>query len=65
MYITDVVWWGYTAFMAAIALIASFLVALGLVAFLVNVINTLGWANTLSLFVPERWIKRQPETASA
>jgi len=48
-----------------VALIASFLVALGLVAFLVNVINTLGWANTLSLFVPERWIKRQPETASA
>ena len=26
-------------------------------AFLVNVLATLGWANTLSLVIPEKWLK--------
>jgi hypothetical protein len=28
----------------------------GFLVFLVNIIGTLGWANVLSLVVPERWL---------
>jgi cytochrome c oxidase subunit 1 len=39
-----------------VALIGALLLAVGFVAFLVNVVGTLGWANVLSLVVPERWL---------
>jgi cytochrome c oxidase subunit 1 len=37
-----------------VGLIGSLLVALGFVAFLVNIVATLGWRNVLSLVLPER-----------
>jgi cytochrome c oxidase subunit 1 len=40
-----------------VALVGALLMAVGFVAFLINVVGTLGWANVLSLVVPERWLK--------
>jgi len=42
-----------------VALLGALLLAVGFVAFLVNVVGTLGWANVLSLVVPERWLRPQ------
>lgn len=39
-----------------VALIGALLMAVAFIAFLVNIIGTLGWANVLSLVVPERWL---------
>jgi cytochrome c oxidase subunit 1 len=48
------------------AIVGGVLVALGFVAFLVNLVGTLGLRNVLSLFVPERWLAgRQPAPAQA
>jgi cytochrome c oxidase subunit 1 len=40
----------------AVALAGALLMSVGFLAFLVNIIGTLGWANVLSLVVPERWL---------
>jgi len=49
-----------------VAIIGGSLVALGFLAFLVNLIATLGLRNVLSLFVPERWLgQSQPAPAQA
>jgi len=40
----------------AVALIGALLMTVGFLAFLINVIMTLGWVNVLSLIVPERWL---------
>ena len=47
----------------AVALAGAFLMALGFLAFLVNIIATLGWANVLGLVVPEGWLT--PRTGQA
>ncbi len=48
-----------------LAIVGGVLIALGFLAFLVNVIATLGWKNVLSLVVPERWLeKKQAATAA-
>jgi cytochrome c oxidase subunit 1 len=47
----------------AIALVGALLMTVGFLAFLVNIIATLGWGNVLSLVVPERWLK--PRSAQA
>jgi len=53
---------GYTL----VAIIGGILVSLGLVAFLVNLIGTLGLRNVLGIIVPERWLgERQPAPAKA
>ena len=44
-----------------VALIGAFLMAGGFVAFLVNVVGTLGWTNVLSLVLPERWLVSRQE----
>ncbi|MGD1993224.1 MAG: cbb3-type cytochrome c oxidase subunit I [Anaerolineae bacterium] len=49
----------------AVALAGSLLMAVGFIAFLANVVRTLGWANVFSLVVPERWLERQTRTAGA
>jgi cytochrome c oxidase subunit 1 len=49
-----------------VAIIGGVLVSIGFLAFLVNLIGTLGVTNVLSLFLPERWLKkRQPAPAQA
>jgi len=48
----------------AIGAIGSLLMAVGFVAFLVNIIGTLGWTNVFSLVVPERWLSRGAEAAA-
>jgi len=48
-----------------VAIIGSLLIALGFVAFLVNVIGTLGWTNVLSLVVPDKWLERRKAAAQA
>ena len=40
-----------------VALIGALVMAIGFLAFLVNVLATLGWANTISLVIPEKWLK--------
>ncbi len=48
------------------AVIAGILVSLGFLAFLVNLVGTLGLRNVLALFVPERWLAgRRPAPAQA
>jgi cytochrome c oxidase subunit 1 len=49
----------------AVALVGALLMAVGFVVFLVNIVSTLGWANVLSLVVPERWLKPRPDLAEA
>lgn len=47
-------------------IIGGILVALGFLAFLVNLVGTLGLTNVISLFMPERWLqKKQPAAAQA
>jgi cytochrome c oxidase subunit 1 len=49
-----------------VAVIGGLLVAIGFLAFLVNLVGTLGLRNVLSLFVPENWLTRQqPASAEA
>jgi cytochrome c oxidase subunit 1 len=49
-----------------VAIIAGVLISLGFLAFLVNLINTLGLTNVLSLFVPAQWLPgRAPAPAEA
>jgi cytochrome c oxidase subunit 1 len=51
---------GYTL----VAVIGGILVSLGFLAFLVNLIGTLGLRNVLTLFVPEQWLEgREPAAA--
>ena len=53
---------GYTL----VAIIGGVLIAIGFLAFLVNLVGTLGLRNVLGLFVPERWLAgRQPVSAGA
>jgi cytochrome c oxidase subunit I len=47
-----------------VAWIGGALMGLALVVFLVNVIGTLGLGNVLRLFVPEKWLARQPAAAA-
>jgi heme/copper-type cytochrome/quinol oxidase subunit 1 len=48
------------------AIIGGVLVSLGFLAFLVNLIATLGLMNVVGLFVPDRWQgNRQPAAAKA
>ena len=48
----------YTAYQLA-ELIGAALIAIGFVAFLVNILTTLGWRNILGLIVPEKWLARR------
>ncbi|MFZ5916703.1 MAG: cbb3-type cytochrome c oxidase subunit I [Chloroflexota bacterium] len=49
-----------------IAWLAGLVVAVGFLAFLINVIHTLGLTNVLGLFLPEKWLtRRQPAAAEA
>jgi len=53
---------GYTL----VAIIGGVLISIGFLAFLVNLVGTLGLRNVLALFVPERWLAgRQPAPAQA
>jgi cytochrome c oxidase subunit 1 len=51
---------GYTL----VAIIGGVLVSLGFLAFLVNLVGTLGLRNVLTLFLPERWLSRKPQPAT-
>jgi cytochrome c oxidase subunit 1 len=48
-----------------VAFIGALLLAVGFLAFLVNLIGTLGWANVLSLVVPEQWLESRLGRAEA
>ncbi len=48
-----------------VAIIGGVLISVGFVAFLVNLVGTLGLRNVLGLFVPERWLPEQPALAEA
>jgi heme/copper-type cytochrome/quinol oxidase subunit 1 len=48
-----------------VALIGALLMGVGFVAFLVNLIGTLGWRNVFGLAVPERWLRVQSGPAQA
>jgi cytochrome c oxidase subunit 1 len=49
-----------------VAIIGGVLVSIGFLAFLVNLVGTLGLTNVLSLFVPEKWLgKRQAAPTQA
>jgi cytochrome c oxidase subunit 1 len=48
-----------------IALAAGLLIAVGFLAFLVNIVGTLGWANVFGLVVPERWLRPRASGAAA
>lgn len=48
-----------------IAIIFGILIALGLVAFLVNFIYTLGWKAVLGLFLPEKWFEPKHSAAAS
>lgn len=48
-----------------VAWVGALLVALGFLAFLVNIVATLGWRNVLGLVVPDRWLGRQATEAAA
>jgi cytochrome c oxidase subunit 1 len=49
----------------AIALAGGLLMAVGFLAFLVNVVSTLGWVNVLGLVAPERWLASRTGQAAA
>jgi cytochrome c oxidase subunit I len=49
----------------AIGLGGAIVMSVGFIAFLVNLVGTLGWANVLSLVVPERWLERRLEAEAA
>ena len=46
------------------AIFGGILVALGFVAFLVNLVGTLGLANVIGLFVPERWLQKREQAVA-
>ena len=49
-----------------VAIIGGLLISIGFLAFLVNLIGTLGIRNVLAIFLPESWLgKRQPAAAEA
>jgi cytochrome c oxidase subunit 1 len=49
-----------------VAIVGGVLVAVGFLAFLVNIVGTLGLRNVLGLFVPDRWLaKKEPVAAGA
>jgi cytochrome c oxidase subunit 1 len=48
-----------------VAIVGGVLISVGFVAFLVNLVGTLGLRNVLSLFLPERWLPEQPAVAGA
>jgi heme/copper-type cytochrome/quinol oxidase subunit 1 len=48
-----------------VAMIGALVMAIGFLAFLINVLATLGWANTLSLVIPEKWLKPRLGRAKA
>lgn len=48
----------------AVAMLGGILLAIGFFAFLANIIATLGLTNIISLFVPERWLKRPAEAGA-
>ena len=54
----------FTSYLA-IGLGGSIVMSVGFIAFLVNLVGTLGWANVLSLVVPERWLERRLEAEAA
>jgi heme/copper-type cytochrome/quinol oxidase subunit 1 len=47
-----------------VAVIGGVLVSIGFLAFLVNLVGTLGLRNVLTLFVPDRWLERQQPAAA-
>ncbi len=47
-----------------VAVIGGVLVSIGFLAFLVNLVSTLGLRNVLALFVPDRWLERQQPAAA-
>jgi len=49
----------------AVALVGALLMTVAFVLFLINILSTLGWNNTLSLIIPERWLKTHPDKAVA
>ena len=49
---------GYTL----VAIIGGVLISIGFLAFLVNLVGTLGLGNVFALFVPERWLKKEEPT---
>ena len=48
-----------------VAVIGGILVSIGFLAFLVNIVGTLGLTNVLSLFVPEKWLAKRMVPAEA
>ncbi|HIE38462.1 MAG TPA: cbb3-type cytochrome c oxidase subunit I [Anaerolineae bacterium] len=48
-----------------VALVGALVMTIGFVAFLVNIVGTLGWENVLSLVLPERWAGRKAEAEAA
>lgn len=50
---------------SAVALAGGLLMGVGFLAFLVNIVSTLGWTNTLSLVLPERWLKPRSDQVAA
>ena len=52
---------GYTL----VAIIGGSLAALGLLAFLVNLVGTLGLRNVLGIILPERWLAETQQPAPA
>ncbi len=47
-----------------VAIIGGVLISVGFLAFLVNLVGTLGLRNVLALFIPERWLERQQPAAA-
>jgi cytochrome c oxidase subunit 1 len=48
-----------------VAVVGGGLVSVAFVAFLVNLVSTLGLRNVLGLFLPERWLPGKPAVAGA
>ncbi len=47
-----------------VAIIGGVMISIGFLAFLINLVGTLGLRNVLALFVPERWLERQQPAAA-
>ncbi|MGQ9683455.1 MAG: cbb3-type cytochrome c oxidase subunit I [Anaerolineae bacterium] len=47
----------------AVAMAGALLMSVAFLAFLANIVASLGWRNVLSLVVPERWVARSPAPA--
>lgn len=48
----------------AVALLGSLIMTIGFVAFLINILRTLGWTNVASLLVPENWLRNRTTAAA-